>query len=184
LIAATVGNAEHLVDFEHALRDRFLASREHAGELGDVGAHDEHRLTGREDHTLHVGRLGDRLGGGVEVLECRLVELVDRVAGQVELEFDDAVAQRLCAESGSGIEHEESSLRQNLRGHLPSLPHRNRILNRSFRQAQAPRALPMRRGTAALAPKPTARGKKTQQIMRLCASGGASACQPRGSGIT
>ena len=35
--------------------------------------------------------------------------------------------------SGSGREHEEISLRQNLRGRFPSLPQRNRILNRSFR---------------------------------------------------
>ena len=45
--------------------------------------------------------LRDRLGGGVEIPERGLAQLVDRFAGEIELEFDEAVAQRRGAESGS-----------------------------------------------------------------------------------
>ena len=69
--------AQHAIDFEHALGDGFLAGGEHAGELRDVRAHDEHGLAGRDDHALDRRVPRDGLGGRVEVPQGGGIQLVD-----------------------------------------------------------------------------------------------------------
>src|SRR5699024_4356722 len=82
---------------------------EHSGELGDVRADDEYRLAGGDHQTLDSAFAANRVDGLLQVFQCSAVELVDRLALKVELQFGDAVVKQLSAYGVTLVNHIDCS---------------------------------------------------------------------------
>jgi hypothetical protein len=113
LITATEGASKSSrpdgVRLEDPARELGLALLEVSQELGDVGAHAEDVLAARQQHAAQALLRAQVRDSRLERGERHGVELVDRLARQVEPQLGQTVRQRQHLEGLTGVAHEGSS---------------------------------------------------------------------------